>query len=167
MVARKRVVKASMAKLIPRFSSQRMLREYVDRLYVPAAENGWRLHTARHRQAKEVASWRRAVEASWPLVHLRDLSLVRVPRGARLDVDVFLAGLAGADVFLEVWDGPDRPDDSLRETARVRPLGDGAFRFSFQLPRYETEGLILRLRPLRPDLPHPAELGLALEFEAR
>jgi starch phosphorylase len=71
-VARMRL---SMAELTPRFSTNRMLREYVERLYLPAA-TGYRERTAAG-AAKSVllCQWRQSLEVHWQRLRFGDLEV--------------------------------------------------------------------------------------------
>ncbi|HEX7375406.1 MAG TPA: alpha-glucan family phosphorylase [Steroidobacteraceae bacterium] len=62
-------IRASLARLTPRFSSNRMLAEYLEQLYLPAA--------AAHEQriardldgARELDAWARQLRRAWPQIH--------------------------------------------------------------------------------------------------
>jgi starch phosphorylase len=66
-------MRASMAELTPQFSSNRMLREYVERLYLPAS----RLYHSRisdgARRASLVCDWRKKLERYWGDIHFGEL----------------------------------------------------------------------------------------------
>lgn len=58
-------VRTSMSTLTPHFSSNRMMREYVERAYLPAAE-AYRARIAKDAElAKELESWQRTFRESW------------------------------------------------------------------------------------------------------
>jgi starch phosphorylase len=66
-------MRASMAELTPHFSSNRMVREYVERLYLPAS----RLYHSRiaddARQASLLCHWRDSIEQHWAELHFGEL----------------------------------------------------------------------------------------------
>jgi starch phosphorylase len=69
------LMRASMAELTPAFSSNRMLREYVERLYLPAIE-AFRKRAANDAQiAKQINQWRKSIEALWPQLKIRNLEV--------------------------------------------------------------------------------------------
>ncbi len=65
-------MRASMAELTPALSSNRMLREYVERLYLPAVES-FRKRTANEAQmAKQISQWQKSIEALWPQLRIQN-----------------------------------------------------------------------------------------------
>jgi starch phosphorylase len=68
-------MRASMAELTPQFSTNRMVREYVERLYLPAS----RLYHARiaddTRQASLLCRWLDSLEKHWADLHFGELNL--------------------------------------------------------------------------------------------
>jgi len=62
-------IRASLARLTPRFSSNRMLAEYLTRLYLPAAD-AYRKRVANGLAvARELDTWARLVRRHWPEIH--------------------------------------------------------------------------------------------------
>ena len=111
--------KHSMATLIPAFNTRRMLENYVEGLYRPAAAQGRRLGADGAQGARQLAEWRTRVAAAWPKVGLRALSAWpgRVGFGEQVGLRVAaqLNGLDPADIRLELLltrelpDGPHEP----------------------------------------------------------
>jgi starch phosphorylase len=58
-------VRASMAALTPRFSANRMLMQYVDELYVPAAERFRKRQERGACEARSLAEWERSLRLEW------------------------------------------------------------------------------------------------------
>jgi glycogen phosphorylase len=151
-----RLVRSSMGRLVPAFSSARMLLEYGRLYYRPASENGRALASAGGRKAREIAAWRGRVASSWPLVHA-----LRTERGrgrGRGEVDLFVAGLGPADLSARLL-----IDSGDRLPVAGRPAGDGVVRFSFPAPRRGPARL--RVWPSHPALPHACESGPSLDVE--
>lgn len=64
-----------MAQLAPRFSSNRMLREYVDNIYMPAT-NSFRQRIDNNAQmAKEISTWQTSLERYWSDLHFGELQV--------------------------------------------------------------------------------------------
>ena len=148
------MVKASMARHIPRFSTARMVREYAKRFYLPAVENGRRIARAKGFAARQLAAWRAQVQRVWPMVHVR---CVERSKSGSLAVTLFLAGLSPASMLC--WDGAGRPC-----AMEWKKAGDaGCYRFlvrgSHGRPAKE-----LRFFPTHRLLAHPQELGLVIEI---
>jgi glycogen phosphorylase len=98
--------KRSMSTLIPAFNTWRMLGNYVEGLYRPAAAQGRRLSADGGRAAAQLAEWRAGILARWPAVALQALSdpPERVGFGGhvRFRVAAQLNGLAPTDVRVEL-----------------------------------------------------------------
>jgi starch phosphorylase len=115
-------VRASMTQLTPRFSANRMLREYVERLYLPAAHAYARRTDDGARIARELYSWRGVIRRDWPSLHFGRVHIDDKPDGYHFAVQVYLGDLKpelvrvelyaepldaqGADVVLMRKDGP-------------------------------------------------------------
>jgi starch phosphorylase len=62
-------IRASLSRLTPRFSSTRMLAEYLERLYLPAAGHFRRRRAHGTQLAHELQSWKVALARHWPGIH--------------------------------------------------------------------------------------------------
>jgi starch phosphorylase len=68
-------VRASMTGLTPRFSAGRMVQEYTERLYLPAAEAFLRRSANGARLARDLDRWRAAIDARWSAVRFGDVKV--------------------------------------------------------------------------------------------
>lgn len=116
------MVHASMARLTPRFSANRMMREYITRAYAPAERaldarlaDGGALGRALER-------WSRRVEAAWPGIRFGRLTN-EVARDERtFTAEVFLKDIALADVAIELYADP-ADDRATPERIPMRMIG--------------------------------------------
>jgi starch phosphorylase len=163
------MAKESMASVAPRFNSMRMLEEYVERLYRPAAERGRRLAAQDHAGARDLAQWSTRVRAAWPGVSLRRLGepAVRIVHGEHLRVEVAarLNGLAPQDVAVEALlqrTGGEEPAARYRLAPGDAGPERGEHRYTLDLAPEPNGRLEYRLRafPSHELLAHPFELGL-------
>jgi len=165
------MAKNSIATLLPRFNSMRMLEQYAENFYVPAARQWARYSADDHAGARTVASWKRRVREAWPHVNLRRLDVAprRVPYGTTLglEVAVDLGGLEPSDVAMEVVFG--RPGAWYGEGMRLYRMEDaglardgGAHRYALKLTPDLCGKLEYRIRayPHHALLTHPFEMGL-------
>jgi starch phosphorylase len=97
--------KASMKSTIPRFNAQRMLRDYVTKLYQPAQEQRRKLEANDAEQARQLAQWKTKVRSAWPGVHMQLMfqpsAHLHYDDSLQLKVRANLNGLSPADVKLE------------------------------------------------------------------
>ena len=66
-------MRASMAELTPQFSSNRMVREYVERLYLPASQLYHGRSSGGARQALLLRDWREKLARYWVDIHFEEL----------------------------------------------------------------------------------------------
>jgi starch phosphorylase len=177
--------KRAMVTVIPRFNMRRVLYDYTQGLYLPAARQYRRLAADGFAPAARLAEWKQRVRHAWPRVGLRLLAdtPLELPRGTplRLRVAVALNGLTPADVRVELVARRVLPEADLSPpplcsygervrdglwTETLAPTGeqepDGSFAFTVEArPRecgqFSTE---VRLYPWNELLTHPYELGL-------
>ena len=154
-------MRESMACLTPRFSTNRVVREYTDRYYVPAAERFRRRAHDKAALAAQLVAWRRHLDQCWGDARFVAVRAETGQGDHRLAVDVHLGRLnpdaVRVELFAEATDG----GEPLRHAmARGRAL-DGP------VPGYEYTGRVPASRPLTdytPRLvPHHPEAAVPLE----
>ena len=167
-----RTIRHSLAGLSGVLSAERMVTEYVERLYAPAAL-AYRAVTADGAQpARDLAVWKARVAAAWPgvvVLHVESGGVDAVPTvGETLGVRarIALAGLAPDDVEVEVVHGHagdgDRIRDPERQALELESVADGValYRGTVVLDAPGSFGYTVRVTPSHPLLTAPAELPL-------
>ncbi|NMH91817.1 glycosyltransferase family 1 protein [Pseudonocardia bannensis] len=156
------LVRHTLDTLRPQVQATRMVREYVQDWYVPAARAAAEIVTDDFAAAKELASYRARLNTAWPLVKvggvdasgLPDTPVVGAPMTVRAAVD--LAGLDPADVCVEVVvgrvDDSDELDDSVSAPMKHVGTSDGRDRFEaiVPLPHAGLTGYTVRVLPAHP-----------------
>jgi starch phosphorylase len=167
-----RMAKRSIATLLPRYSSTRMVTEYVGRFYLPATRQWRRFSEQGFAGARAVADWKAHVRACWQNLRLRRLDAVpkRIAfgEGLRLEIAVYLDGLDPADVALELVMARHTHVERYRQgtTHRFEPDGtrteQGEHRYVLALTPEMCGKLEYRIRafPTHELLTHPFEMGL-------
>jgi len=167
-----KLAKRSIASLMPRFNSARMVGEYVGKSYLPAAEQGRRYAENQFKVARLIASWKSRARQAWPGVTIRrlDSPQKRIHFGAtvRIDTALRLNGLNAEDVVVELLAG--RAGEFFKcEPAHHRFVSQGVdvtgeHRFSLELTPEMCGKLEYRIRayPWHELLTHPFELGLMI-----
>ncbi|MGW4079821.1 alpha-glucan family phosphorylase [Streptomyces asiaticus] len=169
------MVRRTLTTLGPKVLAGRMVREYVERLYAPAA----RSHRALTLEAAaELARWKTRIRAAWPDVavdHVEAHLTPPAPGGAAelgstlsLRARVRLGTLDPADVEVQAVAG--RVDDTdhitdathipLKPTAGPDLEGSRLYEAPLALNRTGPFGYTIRVLPTHPLLSHPAEPGL-------
>ena len=168
-----RLAKRSIATLLPRFNTTRMLDEYVAKLYLPAAQQGRRYAEDGFAGARTVAEWKARVRAAWPKAKIRrlDAPQKRIVFGAsvRIEVALELDGLTPSDVVVELLlvregRGAGEPRARHELTHDGTRTERGEHRFVLELEPELCGRLDYRIRayPCHELLTHPFELGLMI-----
>ncbi len=173
------MVRHTLVTLGPKVLAGRMVREYVERLYVPAAEARRRLagEASDHAGAKALAGWKATVREAWPSVRVEHVEADGVGEAQELGatlalrVQVALGRLRPEDVEVQVVSGRVDESDRISEatTLALKPASgsggtdlDGRVRYEghLELSRTGPFGYTVRVLPAHPRLASSAELGL-------
>ncbi len=170
-------IRHALRSLGPKVQAERMVREYVTELYVPAAAASRALTDADgFRPARELAAWKRRVIDAWPQVRIEHVES-EAAAGQRLGsaltvrVSVALGELSRDDVAVEVVYGrPDEDDEIVQpayatltaEACEGTDGAEGAVRYcgEVSLDRPGPFGYTVRVLPYHRLLGSRAELGL-------
>jgi starch phosphorylase len=153
-----------------------MVAEYVERLYVPAAQLGRELSKDQLAGAKELAVWKDKVRKAWPGVRVDHVEsggvgdVAHVGDVVTVAAYVSLGTLDAADVDVQVVYGRATEGDSLSPGYKVDSLGlldsydEGrcAFVGDLSLSRSGPFGYTVRVVPKHPLLVTEADLGLII-----
>src|SRR5690349_18523576 len=96
-------VRASMTQLTPRFSANRMLREYIERLYLPAAHAYARRVEDGGRIARELNSWRAEIRREWSSVNFGAVHVEESGGAYRFAAEVYFGELKPDFVRIELY----------------------------------------------------------------
>jgi starch phosphorylase len=167
------LVRHTLATLSPQVQASRMVQEYVERLYAPAAESAAVVLADDFAGARELAAYRARVRAAWPAVRVAQVDITGLPDtptlGSEMTVRaaIVLGGLQPGDVQVQAVvgrvDGSDELPDPLVVT--MHPQGDGdrdgnRFEATVRLPHAGLLGYTVRVLPQHPLMATPAEFGL-------
>ena len=167
-----RMSKASMKSLLPRFNSERMVVDYVDKFYGASCRNRRRLIEDDYHGARELAGWKKRVAECWNRVTIRSLEAAPASIGHgeefTLRVAVDLGALTPGDVIVECLLGT-QPANAKFEQIACFPLlateqttdkGEITFQTAFAPPLTGLQHYTIRVYPYHRLLSHPFELGL-------
>ncbi|WP_433470495.1 alpha-glucan family phosphorylase [Saccharomonospora azurea] len=152
----------------PRVQASRMVREYVESYYGPAATTVAAAVADDYAGARSLAAYRARVDACWPLVRVVSADLTVegsetpvVGTPARITARVDLAELTESDVEVQAVVGRVGDTDDLSDvvTVTLPPCGRGEFAGTLPLPFAGSLGYTVRVLPRHPLLATPAELG--------
>ena len=165
------MVRHGLRSLGPLVQADRMVSDYVTRLYAPAAVASRALTANEDGAARDLADWKARVRQAWPEVRIEHVEAdgSEPSLGAVLDVRVIaaLGELTADDVCVEVVYGRAGDDDELMEPSQaVLTADDGAqapstrFAGSVELGQPGPFGYTVRILPHHRLLASAADLGL-------
>jgi starch phosphorylase len=165
------MVKRSIAELGAAFSTNRMVRDYTNRFYMPAAESFSNLKAGGLQRAKEALAWRDSVRMNWGqvrVVWVKDGAGVSNIMGREFSVKagVQLGALKPEEVRVQVVVGKIGPNRELVSTRiqDLMPTGqeDGVYTFEggFVCDVAGHQGYTVRVIPFHRDVHVPSELSL-------
>lgn len=163
--------KRSIASIIPQFTSNRMVGEYVTKFYQPAARQWARYAQDGFAAARQLAAWKTRVRAAWPGIAIRrlDNSPRRIEFGGSLRVEVALRlnGLAPEDIRVEMLLTRPTANRQSREPRHFRleyqgMAGEQEHRFVINLTPDVCGKIEYRFRafPYHNLQTHPLEMGM-------
>lgn len=116
-------IRASMAALAPEFSSNRMLRDYVENYYIPATTH-YRQRIDNHAEiAKELAWWQKQLTRHWSAIYMQNFQVEALESGYHLNLHVYLDELPADFVEVEVFaDNQDNNKPFCRTMERKAAL---------------------------------------------
>ena len=172
-------MKASIGNLCHFFNTHRMVREYTERFYLPAAERQGRLTADGMARARSLAAWKERVRDQWSKVRIESVTAdslegVQVNSEIKAQAEVSLGALTPDDVSVELYVGLVNADGEIigARAIPMRPVGDGgAGRYRFEASsvaccRSGLHGFTVRALPHHPDLIAPFLPGLIVWAQA-
>ncbi len=167
------MVRHTLATLRPQVQACRMVQEYVERLYAPAACSAAAVCADSFAGARELSRYRFRVGAAWPRVRVAQVDISGLPDTPELGSEmtvratVVLAGLKPCDVDVQVVVGRVDDREELQDplVVTMQPVGDSdddsdRFEATLRLPHAGLVGYTVRVLPQHPLMAVPAEFGL-------
>jgi starch phosphorylase len=166
-------MKNSVRTLCPHFTTHRMVGQYTEEYYMPAAECYRRLTSDGQLVARSLAAWRARVEAAWPRVRIERVAEIgsgeiQVGTSWPIEATIVLGTLAPDDVTVELCLGPvdsggNVTDAETTPMRLVRSAHPGSYVYQADAPACRRSGLhgyTVRVLPCHPDLATPFVPGL-------
>jgi starch phosphorylase len=96
-------MRESMARLTPRFSANRTVREYTEQYYIPGATNYCERAANKGAMGAELVSWRDSLEQNWLKLRFGEVKVTSDERKHTFEVQVYLSGLDPNAVRVELY----------------------------------------------------------------
>lgn len=122
-------MRESMAQLTPQYSSNRMVREYTERFYVPMAEACRRRCADNAALAADLESWHALLEQHWDKLYFGNVTAEPCAEGNCFRVQVYLDGIppeaVSVELYAEAADGGPPVRLPLARTAALMGVNNG------------------------------------------
>lgn len=165
------MIKKSIQRLAPEFSTSRMVKDYAQKFYIPASLAFRNMESGDLSNARETLAWRDRIRSNWSQVSITQASDSAKKRNAlgrefELEASVSLGGLNASDVIVQAVVGKIGPNRDLTDTEVIelqeRGSENGTSRYSGTIkctkPGYC--GYILRVIPRNRNISVSSELKL-------
>ncbi len=106
-----RRMRVSMARLTPQFSTNRMLRQYTEELYIPAAAALRARVSQGGKVGTEIEQWRERINRHWPNIHFGNMEVDQSGDEMIFRVQIYLDDLDPEDLTAELYAEPFEPEE--------------------------------------------------------
>jgi starch phosphorylase len=158
------LMRSSMASLAPRFSSVRMLQEYIERAYVPAASSYRRRIAHRNAVTSALDKWSRQLQKHWSAIRFGEVTSTPTEEHLSVSVSVYLGEIPPDAVRVELYAEPQGTEQPLiQQMVQAESAADGADAFVYRAtistvrPSWH---FTPRVVPFHPEARVPIELPL-------
>lgn len=168
-------MKAAMSKLAPMFNTNRMVREYAEKFYAPAAMQWDSLTMDNMARAKDLSHWRQRMQKDFGNLRIESVSDnmeavnggAKVGRNICVEATIDLAALSPDDVAVELYFGELDDDGQLNEgkpvpMQQVGSDGERRVKYSADMPcnRSGLTGYTVRVMPRHETLTDPLDMAM-------
>jgi starch phosphorylase len=168
------LMRESIRSVTPVFNTQRMVKEYTEKLYVPAAKSYENFSRDGGGAATHLSRWKTQMRKDWPAVKISDVQIgnkdrqsILVGESLQVTARVHLGTVDPEHVLVEAYHGEVDNGDIRNPSATVlsqagRADGDGNYIYKGAVPASEsgTYGFSVRVMPTHPCLMQTHELRL-------
>ena len=167
------LMRESIRSVTPEFNTHRMVKEYTERLYVPAAQAYREFSQNDCTAASDLSQWKTRIRKDWPQVKIDEVEVgnkdrQNIPVGESLEVSarVHLGAVDPQHVKVEAYHG--EADNGGIKNPAITTLnqsgqnGDGTYLYRGSVPASESGayGFSMRVLPTHPHLQQDHELRL-------
>ncbi len=159
-------MKESMKSVVPLFSTARMVKDYVNKLYIPTFEYAKKMTGNNEADAIELATWKEKIRVAWNQIWITEINPVgdfTNKLHITLNADIDLDGLAPDDVVVEaclVREGFEDQTPTAITILHCKKSNTGNrhhYSGKLQIPKGGKYEYGIRVRPVHPLLKSPFE----------
>ena len=129
-------MRESMARLTPRFSANRSVREYTEQYYLPATASYQSRAANNGAIGRQLVDWRRNLEKNWPSVRFGEVDVETRGDGHLFEIRIDLHDLDPRAVRVELYANGILGGPCVRKEMSRRPIPDaaGSYIYSAEVP---------------------------------
>ncbi|MGB8356782.1 MAG: alpha-glucan family phosphorylase [Chthoniobacteraceae bacterium] len=168
------LMRDSIRTIVPVFNTHRMVKEYAERLYEPAARAHIELAANNSAKATALSVWKDKMRADWSAVRISDvqvtnadLSKILVGDSLEISVKVHLGTIDPKFVQVQAYVGESKDNAIVKPVTRelssaekLESAGDYLYKGVISAPESGTYGFNVRVIPTHPNLTQAHELRL-------
>jgi starch phosphorylase len=159
-----------MAELTPRFSTNRMLFEYVDRLYAPAAQSYRRRTQDGVKEASLLVQWRDSLNGHWPRLRFGRLDVQKDGEDYVMTVAAYLDEIDAKAVQVQLYAEAEengKPEIYIMEAAEALAGSQNGWMYRARVPaRRPAKYYTPRMVPYMDGAAVPLEAAQILWYES-
>jgi starch phosphorylase len=165
-------MKSAMRAIGPEFNTNRMVREYTERMYLPALDRSSELSADKYARSKQLAVWKSHVRQHWHEIKFGEVNVenhktLKVGESVTVRAEIDLGHLKSDDVSVELFYGSLNANGEIEDpkVALMKPAGKAKgsvieFAGIVKLALSGRMGHTVRVIPKHDDLDNPLKLGL-------
>jgi starch phosphorylase len=167
------LMRESIRSVTPVFNTHRMVKEYTERLYIPAAKSFEDFSRDNCAGATQLSQWKSKMRKDWPQVRIHDVQVsnkdrqnIPVGESLQLSARIHLGGVDPKHVRVEAYHGESENGGIKNPSVTVlnegSQNGDGSYIYQGSVPASESGayGFSVRVVPTHPHLMQTHELRL-------
>ena len=159
-----KLIRNSMMTLAPQFSSNRMVREYVEQFYFPAASD-YKKRQVKHGQlARQLQNWYHALTLHWHQIHFGNIETQKTDHGWLFQIQVYLGEILPDQIRVELYaEGIDNEKPQVIECTCKEKMTGAIHGYCYQAEIKSTRpsnDFVPRIIPHHAEAQIPAEANM-------
>ena len=153
-------IRESMARLTPRFSANRTVREYTEKYYIPAAEGYVKRAKDNGKLAQQIVDWELSLEQNWSKLGFGELKINLSKDQHQFEIEVYLGNLDHEAVKVELYSDALIKEMDYQGQIQNKPNGH---RYRVEVStQYQASSFTPRIIPYFPGVSIPLEWNAIL-----
>lgn len=150
----------SIAVLTPRFSSNRMLCDYLQHYYLPAAQGVANRQASNNQLAKQLRQWQQQLQTQWSQLQIRNVVIKKRERGIQVQAEIYLEQLDPAAINVQIIADPAAASPAQVFALQLQTSSGQSHQFTADIDtNRQVDDFTLRLIPAHASALVPQEIS--------